>query len=637
MTVISQVKRYTYNWSRPEMCNNFSQSEDDQIFDQYHTFFKRLNEGSWKGEAQTLACLSKIMSGVDKHVYHVVKGLVQSGKSQLIIYYCAWMAHAFDMNVVVMLRNQTADIKSLVEKFRRFKNEKGIREIEVIQFAKYLNAMDIQDVVDKFTESKKVFIILGNSDQLEKLNQVMESSQGVQLNPFAMCIDELDLNEKEESTRFGQEFERLKSSGLISHIMGVTGTSLPVLFKRIDQLTSDQVVSLEAPLNYKGIHNITFTEIDIKDEKIVQKIMLQMLKTKYAFYDKEGERHPSVLLVKDERIKSNQIEMMETLLQNEKIKKKWAVIVYNGDGIFVQLPCGKTIQKCSTINECLQTVKTKFGNSIEYIAIISGDLANRGLSFVSEDYSWHLTHMILCAKDKSSGSNLMQYARLCGCYNDDIPLEMFTSVEIQKELFAYDNLQERCVERCEDPLMDEVQLKEALGKMKLEPDCVVRRPIDSKLKVKYTNVSNWDKIMCGGKLPTDNLEEAIELVKKEYGETPRILVREEKLHVQFTIENCQKVKTELKKEITKGVRIISQTKSSLHKNPKFVTSDRQDYKVMIGEKAGMICLYHKMQKWETLDYNALYIFEAPQGIFVARNTDKDDLENLFVKYSLQFI
>jgi hypothetical protein len=345
-------------------------------------------------------------------------------------------------------------------------------------------------------------------------------------------------------------------------------------------------------------------------------------------------------LIKDERIKSNQIEMMKTLLQNEKIKKKWAVIVYNGDGIFVQLPCGKTIQKCSTINECLQTVKTKFGNSIEYIAIISGDLANRGLSFVSEDYSWHLTHMILCAKDKSSGSNLMQYARLCGCYNDDIPLEMFTSVEIQRELFAYDNLQERCVERCEDPLMDEVQLKEALGKMKLEPDCVVRRPIDSKLKVKYTNVSNWDKIMCGGKLPTNNLEEAIELIQKEYGTTPTVLVKKITFEQRLTPQSLKHIKQKLKNEhgISKYINVIDNNKyMHLYKNPFFVTNTYAKSMAMISNASSNITeVFIKTTIKENISYGELFLFETPIGIFVSDNIEKQSLEDMFMKYSLHF-
>lgn len=647
MSIISQIKRFVYNWARPNtndsvsQCNSVNKGVGNDVYHNiYETFFKRMNEGSWKGEKQTLECLGKIMISIDRCVYHVVKGLIQSGKSQLMIYYSAWMTSQHDMNVIIMLRNQTADIKSLVDKFRHFKNEKGIRNMEVIHFAKYYNTFEIQDIIDKFCESKKVFIILGNAEQLAKLNVVVKEGRD-KINPFTMCIDELDLNEKQDSTRFQKEFEYLKQSGMISHVLGVTGTALPVLFKKINQLTSEQVVSLDAPLNYKGIQNITFTEIDINDEQIITKTMVQMLKSQYAFFDKDSHRHPAILLIKDERVKINQVELMERLVANKKIRENWAVIVYNGDGIFVQLPGNRKEFQSKSINNCLQKLKDTYGDSIKYVAIISGDLASRGLSFVSEDYSWHLTHMIMCARNSSTGTNLMQYTRLCGCYNDDIPLEMFTSKEIQEELFAYDNLQERCVERCEDPLMDTDQLKDRLSKMKLDPKCVVRRPIDTRLKVKYQNLSNYDKIMCGVKIDAKNLMEAISKVEKEYMQKPVVMVKKVRFHGLFNQDNVRKIKMILKNKygIKKYINLIDDTKyMHLYKNPFFVTSTYKKSMAMISNvnDNNIIEVYIKRIIKEDIKYNSMFLFETPLGIFLSNNTEKEQLEKLYNKYHLSF-
>jgi hypothetical protein len=641
--IVSQIKRALYNWSRPEMSENSSNVDNnkscgtDDITNDYYKYFVNsfsVKDSSWKGEKQTLDCLEKIMKTVDKHAFTVVKGYVQSGKSQLMIYYSAWVAHQHNMNIVIMLRNQTADIKSLSDKFRKFKNEKGIKNLEIINFSKYYNAMEFEDVVDKFNETKKVFIILGNSDQLSKLNKVTKNNK---ITPFVMCIDEFDLNDKIETSKFQKEFELVKTSGNIAHILGVTGTALPIMFKHVSKLTSEQIISLEAPLMYKGIQNITFTEIDIEKEEIIEETMLKMLKSKYAFYDKDNKKHPSILLIKDDRIKTNQIDLMNELYNNKKIQKNWALIVYNGDGIFVKLPQNKNIeiQKNESINSTLQKIKDLYQESIKYIAIISGDLANRGLSFVSTDYSWHLTHMIMCASNSSTGTNLMQYSRLCGCYNDDIPLEMFTSLDITHELFAYDNLQERCVEKCEDPLLDVEGLKLRLTKMKLDETCIVRRSIDTKVKAKFDKLSNYDKIMMGEKLDVNTVKEAVKYVKQELKEKVRVYVKESIQKMKFTEENIKKAKLQLKDKGYKSIRTIKPDKASLHKNPEHVTKDRKNAEVMIGNKNGYISLYIKSK--EELSVGELFIFEAPQGIYLAKSGDIEDLENMFKNhYQLQF-
>lgn len=638
-SIVSEIKRYLYNWSRPEMNENGSQDNNkgtstEVVMNVYEKYFVKLTETSWKGEKQTLECLEKIMKNVEKYVYQVVKGYVQSGKSQLMIYYATWIATQHNMNVVIMLRNQTADIKSLANKFRNFKTEKNIKNIEIIKFANYYNVIDFEDLVDKFRESGKIFIILGNSEQLSKMNEIIAEGN---VNPFAMCIDELDLNEKDSSTSFQREFEKMKSSGMISHCLGVTGTALPVIFKKISTLTNKQIISLDAPLNYRGIHNITFTEIDIENVDIVKNTMLNMLKSKYAFFDKENKKHPAILLIKDERVKANQIEMQNEILKDKKISKNWATIVYNGDGVFVSYPNGEINNlKNKSINYALQKIKNEFSENIRYIAIISGDMANRGLSFVSEDYNWHLTHMIMCARESSSGTNLTQYARLCGCYNDDIPLEMFTSNEIARELFAYDILQEKCLDQCEDLTMDTESLKTRLEKMKLTPDAMVRRPIDFRVKLKYNSISNYDKIMCGMKVEAKNIQEAVEKLTLEEKEIPVLMIKETVSNKEFNKENCDIIKNKIKEAgVKNGIRIIQELKNSLHKNPKFVTKDRENYKFMIGNKNGKIAVYQKLVQPSKMKYNQLYIFETPNGIYSARNLDKEDLEEIFQSFSLK--
>ena len=56
---------------------------------------------------------------------------------------------------------------------------------------------------------------------------------------------------------------------------------------------------------------------------------------------------------------------------------------------------------------------------------------------------------------------------------------------------------------------------------------------------------------------------------------------------------------------------------------------------MIGNKNGYISLYIKSKK--ELSVGELFIFEAPQGIYLAKSGDIEDLEEMFKNhYQLQF-
>lgn len=649
------IKPFMYDWAKKTFgpstseigVNDENEKGCGNDYDDYHKFFKH-GETTWKGENETIECLKKIMVKVPTYNYLVTVGMVQSGKSALMIYYSAWMAKMYDMNVVIMLRNQTVDIASLERKFRNFKKEKKLENIdlEIIPFAKKYNN-GIEEMVEKFREQRKVIIILGNSEQLTKVNEIIKygNDQKTPINPFVLCIDELDLNEKQEATKFYKEFDKLKTSGFIANILGVTATALPVMFRRIDELKSDQIIRLKAPLNYKGIQNIDFTTIDINEDDINLKVMKTMMKTKYnSFKDKDGKDHPVILLIKDERVKTNQLQMRDKLLFDLEIKKNWIMLVWNGDGMYISAPYRDTIfQKNLNINDALQNIKdNKYGKVTNYIGIISGDLANRGQSFVSTDYGWHLTHMTMCARNTSSVSNLTQYTRLAGCYNDDIHLTLFTSKEIQKELYAYDYYQNQVVEDC-GQVLDKVELRETLQKMKLKPECIMVRPIDNRIKLKYQKINNnYDNIMCGEKIEANTIDEAKVLVEKNYStelkennqKNVTIYVKEYEQNEDFNEENIKNAKNELKNRGLNYIRLVKPKNShnSLYKNPEYVTKTHINAQVMIGNKNGKIVYYIKQKN--CLNYGEWFLFQSPKGIYLAQAlNDKEELSSLFESHN----
>ena len=85
---------------------------------------------------------------------------------------------------------------------------------------------------------------------------------------------------------------------------------------------------------------------------------------------------------------------------------------------------------------------------VTHIAIIAGELADRGISFVSSEYHWHPTSMYYVPSAGATVSHIIQAAgRLCGNFDDDIPLQLFAPSETLENLKRGINLQEDCLER----------------------------------------------------------------------------------------------------------------------------------------------------------------------------------------------
>jgi hypothetical protein len=67
-----------------------------------------------------------------------------------------------------------------------------------------------------------------------------------------------------------------------------------------------------------------------------------------------------------------------------------------------------------------------------HIVIIAGRTADRGTSYVSRRYMWHLTHeyLLLGVDSSSTASSQIQALRICGVSNDDLPRTLITTQQI---------------------------------------------------------------------------------------------------------------------------------------------------------------------------------------------------------------
>lgn len=161
--------------------------------------------------------------------------------------------------------------------------------------------------------------------------------------------------------------------------------------------------------------------------------------------------HPVICLIKNSIFISHHKEVQNYIL--EEYPQQAVAIVFNGDGLI--LMCKKEIslkgfpsytrydrvgnirrfffdcdQKCN-LGTLLDAMIEHGGVGLfHHIFIISGHLASRGISFVSRSRLWHLTHEYLRVPKSAHVEASEQAVRLCGRYQDNIPLNFHTTWEI---------------------------------------------------------------------------------------------------------------------------------------------------------------------------------------------------------------
>ena len=135
--------------------------------------------------------------------------------------------------------------------------------------------------------------------------------------------------------------------------------------------------------------------------------------------------------------KNDQLILADTMY---KIYPDILFIVYNGNGLYVfphsqrhliigdHYPNDLTFnfKRSITISHLLQRVKD---NDIRKISVISGRMAGRGVSFVSEDFMLHITDQLYLPSSSAHDESMAQHLRILGRYREcDINLYAKKSV-----------------------------------------------------------------------------------------------------------------------------------------------------------------------------------------------------------------
>jgi hypothetical protein len=374
--------------------------------------------------------------------YITIKGLVQSGKTKFMI--TASTKFIFEgYSVVIVLRNNKADQEQIFERLTNF-DEQIKRQIKR-QFFSICKTSTQK--IEMTTDTPRIYLTLGNSSSTFKIMQKIKETN----TPYMLFIDEVDFVDSGEGTKKNECIPYLKENAHC--VFGVSATVMDPIGK--EDVRAGDIILLSAPLGYKGIPSIQaepITEVSVytgkttdnlfKTDKGLAKFVLEF-STRKAFVCANGFVHPQICLVNICRTKE------PTMIVQEKLSKKFPsiiIVVYNGNGITYTFRNKKNEFK-GTISAFLQMIKDKYQTFISAfsdiqkkeklppsIIIFSGDLAGRGISFTSSDFGWHLTSMRLLVASNCDEPELIQRVRLCGIYNDDIPLTLYSTPAILEDI-----------------------------------------------------------------------------------------------------------------------------------------------------------------------------------------------------------
>jgi len=376
-------------------------------------------------------------------------GHVQSGKTMEEINYCYASITNYRLPVVFIVRNIKADQLQLKKRFDEIKNLPP----NVVLNVKMVHTLSIENAV-KFMENLGVLIVLCNETKLRKTLEIVNAFN----KPYNVCIDEVDfsIKFKDKLSILDCHLKTIKDRA--NHILGATATPF-ALFSSETSLC--KIKKIKPNSNYRGIETLTVKFVDSCIIRSEPDFPLCDMDAMDNIYENFMEKERGVLLHTVVKDRKNHSKIQNYL---KSMYPELTILTYNGDGIKVktnhtfQLADRKNVNSYGqlinlyhlkenthhfrnySISEVLQILVDDIHYDHTHIVIIAGHLASRGISFVSTDYSLHLTDQYLYASKRTHGENLLQSLRILGCYKDNVPLTLWCSEQTWKSINVHNKI-----------------------------------------------------------------------------------------------------------------------------------------------------------------------------------------------------
>lgn len=415
----------------------------------------------------------------------LISGLVQSGKTSVIIGMSIYNVLVLKRPTVIIIRNYTADYYQLKEAFRSSR----FAEFNVpVVYAGDCNPIQMFN-----SRNPAVTICLENEAPMRK---IVESFDMLGNPEFCLIADEADAicYKKFQVKRRISLFHQIKDRAFSFY--GVTATAFDMMFMET-KLDSKSIYKLPVPVNYKGVNHPDFSVVELpknfvfRPKTIKNNSEYKLPEDMEEFYegllneeldDEKNPEHPIICLQKTGTKKEDQLKNLQALIHHPLFGKAFVIIVYNGDGVYLYVPkqMEEALSVCllgqpnlglgkeyientfphitkedrvlfyerDSIGNALQLLKDiNCGKSvISHILIIAGQIVGRGLNMSSKDYEWHLTHQILQVSNTATCSDITQSCRLFGIYNDCIKTKLYCLQKDSLALKQCHELQDRLIE-----------------------------------------------------------------------------------------------------------------------------------------------------------------------------------------------
>lgn len=443
-----------------------------------------------KEKKETIKEISNWVSSL-KEKYIIVKGHIQSGKSHFMICFSNVLV-AMGFDVVIILRNVKADQIQFETNFHEFqeKHNKKYNKSHIL-------VKSVTKSGNEIIKMPRVILLLGNDINMKKVQSMLK-------NKYVLFIDEVDAVDSGSEAKKTDTISQLKEGAYC--VFGVSGTVMDPIAK--EEVEKKNFITLKTPEDYKGIFNgkinlrskIGDLVIEDKQNKfsafknsdLFEKTCLNEFLTEYSKKNVEidvfGNSHPNICLVNITKC-VDPMEKVQTKVGE--LFPEMVAIVYNGNG----LTCKRGLntlsfsKKSVSIADALQQLKEVEDKrkKINHILIFSGELAGRGISFKSVDRKWYLTDEFLLVAKDTDEPELIQKIRLCGRYQDDIPLTLFSTKKILSDLRkACFRQEEICMEIREEE-NDAKKIKEISEEIKISHFKMTSRSIfkDEKVKIDF--------------------------------------------------------------------------------------------------------------------------------------------------------
>lgn len=346
--------------------------------------------------------------------YQLMTAGVQAGKTSEMLTYCAWSLQEQEADVLFVLQNSKADREQLTKRISQHPQKQSLPYlIPEGCNGKYQSSKVMPGMSKKF----RIVLCLGNAKSLENAFNIIKRRG----NKFHMCLDEADLTIKSKAGTSKFETVYREIAERANHTLGVTATSIAL---HVHENKVDDVVNLKVPEDYTGIENIRIRAISA--DATPEDTWDTVYRSKH--YKPEQDR---VVLHVEARIIKIQENLADKLCNRY---PDWIICVYNGEGISVfkrarslqidttedtdPITFSKEKLNVTTISEALQLLYNRNPAGERKISVIAGGMATRGISYVSSDYSIHLTDQIFVPSSTAHGENIIQSLRLLGRYQD---------------------------------------------------------------------------------------------------------------------------------------------------------------------------------------------------------------------------